>query len=43
MNPLNQNPKQHPCFWCGMIADEFYNDHWLCLDCIVEEKEDEEI
>jgi ribosomal protein L37AE/L43A len=25
----------HACEECGEEADEWYNDQWLCLDCIV--------
>jgi NMD protein affecting ribosome stability and mRNA decay len=37
---LNQNPLGNWCVRCGDLADEFYNDEWLCEDCIVEMDED---
>jgi hypothetical protein len=40
MNPLHQNPKHYLCENCGDIADEYYDDQWLCLDCVNEEDED---
>jgi hypothetical protein len=43
MNPLNQNPKNHTCAWCAMLAVEFYNDEWLCEDHLDEEMEDEDL
>jgi len=26
----------HQCSKCGEIADEWYDDTWLCLSCIVD-------
>jgi hypothetical protein len=34
LHPLDQNPTHQKCENCGEIADEWYNDQWLCEDCI---------
>jgi hypothetical protein len=31
---LDQNPTDKLCAECGDIADEFYDEQWLCLECI---------
>ena len=42
-NPLNQNPTEQWCVDCGDIADEFFEDEWLCEDCICQRMEKDEI
>lgn len=40
-HPLHQNPDDQLCEDCGDPADEYYEDAWLCMDCIVRRIEQE--